>query len=370
MKKTVLLFILNWLFVVTEAQSGKPENFYVGTFTSEGAEGIYLCSFDPGSGDIAMKQVFKGVDNPNYLRKSKDGGFLYVVSRPPQKTDTTGGNVAAYRIMEHGSLVFINKHSTHGDDPCYTDVSSDGKWVVIANYGGGSVALFPVNADGSLNPASSVDQHRGSGPDIKRQASAHAHSIRFSGQSDIIYAADLGTDRLFAYKIDGQFNRLIPASPPFVTLPPGSGPRHFEFSDDGNYCYVVNELTSTLVVYKNQDNQLTALQTISALPHNYQGVSYCADIHLSRDGKLVYASNRGDNSIVVFRRMEDGKLETLKYVSTEGNWPRNFTIDPSGKYMLVANQRSNNIVVFRLENGIPVYTGKDLKINAPVCLEF
>jgi 6-phosphogluconolactonase len=358
------------MVMVAGAQSGVLENFYVGTFTSEGAEGIYLCTFDPGSGEIALKQVFKGVDDPSYLRKSQDGRFLFVVSRPPQKTDTTGGNVAAYRIMENGSLVFVNKQPTHGDDPCYTDVSSDGKWLVVANYGGGSVALFPLNGDGSLNPASSVVQHRGSGPDIKRQTMAHAHSIRFSKQSDIIYAADLGIDKLLAYKIDSQVNRLISASQPFVALPPGSGPRHFEFSDDGKYCYVVNELSSTVVVYKNQDNQLTVMQTITALPQNFSGVSYCADIHLSPDGKLVYASNRGNNSIVVFRRQEDGKLVTLKHVSTEGNWPRNFTLDPTGKYMLVANQRSHNIVVFRLENGIPVFTGKELKINAPVCLEF
>lgn len=370
MKRYALLLVLVAIFGIAEAQSGTPLNFYTGTFTSEGSEGIYLCSFDQTSGDISQMQVFKGVDNPNYLNKSADGKYLYVASRPPKPVDPEGGSVLAYRISADGTLEFLNKQSSHGQDPSYVEMSADGKFVAVANYGGGSVALFPVRDNGSLEPASSVIVHEGSGPDKARQQKAYAHSIRFLKGIDLVYAADLGTDKLFVYSLDRTSKKLVPAAQPFVMLPPGSGPRHFDFTEDMKYIYVVNELLSTVTVFQKKDEQMSEIQTISALPPDFKGVSYCADIHLSPDGKLVYASNRGHNSLVVFKREADGKLSLLKHVSTEGNWPRNFAIDPSGKFILVANQRSHNITVFKLENGIPVFTGKELKIPAPVCIEF
>jgi 6-phosphogluconolactonase len=370
MERNILFIVLINICMAVGAQHKTPEMFYTGTFTSEGAEGIYLCSFDQASGDISQVQVFKAVDNPNYLNTSPDGKYLYVVSRSPKPIDPDGGSVLAYRIKPDRMLEFLNIQSSHGDDPCYVEVSADGKFVAVANYGGGSVALFPVKDDGSLEPASSVIRHEGSGPNKARQQKAYAHSIRFSKVNDLLYAADLGTDKLFIYSLDRTSKKLIPASQPFVMLPPGSGPRHFDFTGDMKYFYVANELLSTVTVFQNMDGQMSEIQTISALPSDFAGVSYCADIHLSPDGKYVYASNRGHQSIVVFRREDDGKLTYLKNVSTEGNWPRNFALDPSGIYMLVANQRSHNITVFRMENGIPVFTGKELKIPAPVCIEF
>jgi 6-phosphogluconolactonase len=250
------------------------------------------------------------------------------------------------------------------------DVSSDGKWVAVANYGSGSVALFPVSEKGFLQPASSVVQHTGSGPDTRRQASAHAHSISFSGHNGLIYAADLGVDRLYVYRMEPETGRLISASQPYVSLPPGSGPRHFVFSKEGSRCYVANELSSTVSVLESRENHLKLLQTVSSLPAGFIGTSYCADIHMSADGKNVYVSNRGDQSIAVFKTLEDGTLGTPVHVSTHGNWPRNFVLDPSGNFMLVANQRSHNITVFRIENGIPVFTGKEFKTPSPVCVKF
>jgi 6-phosphogluconolactonase len=366
-----------WLFLVcfmsaswVYSQDGKLEKMYVGTFTSEGAEGIYLCNFNPLTGDLVQSQVFKGIDNPNFLRKSPDGKFLYVTTRAPFAVDPSGGSVVSYRINQSGALEFINKQSSQGNDPCYVDVSPDGKWVAIGNYGGGSVAIYPVNQDGSLKPASSLIKHRGSGPHPTRQKAPYAHSIRFMSDGLTLIAADLGTDQLLIYKLDKSTGILSSGDQAFVTLPPGSGPRHFEFTADEKFGYVANELNSTISVIERINGQLQVKQTLSTLPAGFKGTSFCADIHLSPDEKFVYVSNRGHQSIAVFERKADGSLSVVDHVHVQGDWPRNFTIHPSGKYMLVANQRSHNIAVFQLRDGIPVFTGKELKLPAPVCLEF
>ncbi len=370
MIKLAFSFILVFALSVLSAQDNGTGIMYVGTFTSEGAEGIYQCSFNASTGELSQVSVFKGVDNPGFLRKSPDGKFLYVVTRAPVTVDPAGGSVAAYRIGLQGNLEFLNKQSSQGRDPCYVDVSPDGKWVAIANYGGGSVAIYPVNQDGSLKPASSLVKHEGSGPHPTRQKAPYAHSIRFSKDGKTLYAADLGTDQLLVYQLDEVTGMISPSVQPFVALPPGSGPRHFEFSSDEKFCYVANELNSTVSVVERKSGRWTVTETLSTLPSEFTGDSFCADIHLSADGKFVYVSNRGHQSIAVFGRNSNGSLTAITHVNVQGDWPRNFTIDPSGKYMLVANQRSHNIAVFELRNGVPVYTGKDIKLPAPVCLAF
>jgi len=369
MKRSIFLGLLLCMGMAVAAQTLKTCEFYVGTFTSEGSEGIYLCTFHPETGELNTKMVFKGLDNPNFLRKSADGRFMYAVSRPPRAIDPEGGAVSAFGINKDGSLRFINKQSSHGNDPCYVDVTGDNSFLAVANYGGGSVALYPLDKDGSIKPAGCVIPHHGSGPH-PRQNKAYAHSIRFSANSGWVYAADLGSDRLFAYRFDQAGNRLVPDEQMNMLLPPGSGPRHFEFTRDGTYCYVINELGSTVTVFRNEADKFAEIQNISTLPSGFSGMNYGADIHMSADGKLLYASNRGHNSIVVFRIEQDGKLTPITHVSTQGNWPRNFVLVPESPYMLVANQRSHNITVFRLESGIPVFTGRELKIPAPVCLVF
>lgn len=369
MKIFLLLVFINFASLAF-SQDEKSEKLYVGTFTTEGAEGIYLCTFNLATGDLVQSQVFKGVDNPNFLRKSPDGKYLYVTTRSPLAVDPSGGSVAAYRINQSGVLEFINKQSSQGNDPCYVDVSPDGKWVAIANYGGGTVAIYPVNQDGSLKPASSMIKHRGSGPHPTRQKAPYAHSIQFSKDGETLYAADLGTDQLLIYKLDKSTGIISPGDQAFVTLPPGSGPRHFEFTADEKFGYVANELNSTISVIEKINGQLQVKQTLSTLPAGFKGASFCADIHLSPDEKFVYVSNRGHQSIAVFERKADGSLSAVDHVHVQGDWPRNFIIHPSGKYMLVANQRSHNIAVFQMRDGMPVFTGKELKLPAPVCLEF
>lgn len=370
MKKLVLSFLLVLAITVLSAQDNDTGILYVGTFTSEGAEGIYQCSFNSSTGTISQTMVYKGVDNPNFLRKSPDGKYLYVVTRAPLSVDPSGGSVSAYRIGFRGNLEFLNKQSSQGNGPCYVDVSPNGKWVAIANYGGGSVAVYPVNQDGSLKPASAFVKHRGSGPHPSRQKEPHAHSIKFSEDGKTLYAADLGTDQLLIYQLDEATGMISQSVQPFVALPPGSGPRHFAFSTDEKFCYVANELNSTVSVLERKNDRWTVTETLSTLPSGFTGDSFCADIHLSPDGKFLYVSNRGHQSIAVFGINENGSLSTITNVNVQGDWPRNFTIDPSGKYMLVANQRSHNIAIFELRSGVPVYTGNDIKLPAPVCLEF
>jgi 6-phosphogluconolactonase len=359
-----------FLFFQCYAQTPDSGKFYVGTFTSEGAEGIYLCSFNFSTGEIALIKTFKGIDNPSFLKISPDRIFLYAVTRPSKEIEKSGGYIQAYKIGENGDLKFINKQVSHGSDPCHVDVSPDGNFTAIATYGGGTTSLYKINDDGKLNSASSTIINEGSGL-TSRQSAPHAHSIKFSKNGKQVFSADLGTDQLNIF--DLKKGKLIPAKQPFVKLPVGSGPRHFVFHPHADLIYVINELNSTICVIEKNSRNMEVVQTISTLPENFSGTSYCADIHISADGKYVYGSNRGDNSIAVFKTNSLTKqLEFLTTVSTHGEWPRNFTLTADGKFLLVANQHSGNIVVFKInaETGIPEFSGKELKLPAPVCLEF
>jgi 6-phosphogluconolactonase len=358
------------LFFQSYAQTPDPGKFYVGTFTSEGAEGIYLCSFDFSTGEIAQIKTFKGIDNPSFLKISPNRNFLYAVSRASEKIEKSGGYIQAYKIDQNGDLNFLNKQVSHGSGPCHVDVSPDGNFTAIATYGGGTTSLYKINDDGKVSPASSTIINEGSGP-TSRQTAPHAHAIKFSKDGKQAFSADLGTDQLNIF--DLKKGKMIPAKQPFVKLPPGSGPRHFDFHPNADVIYVINELNSTISVIDKNDRNREVVQTISTLPENFKETSYCADIHVSANGKYVYGSNRGHNSIAVFKTDPLTKrLEFLTTVSTRGEWPRNFTLTDDGKFLLVANQHSGNIVVFSIntETGIPEFSGKELKLPAPVCIEF
>lgn len=358
------------LFFQCFGQTPDSGKFYVGTFTTEGAEGIYLCSFDFSTGEMKLVNTFKGIDNPSFLKISPNRTFLYAVTRPPEKIEKSGGYIQAYEIGQNGNLKFLNKQVSHGADPCQVDVSPDGNFAAIATYGGGTTSLYKISEDGKVSEASSTIINEGTGP-TSRQKSPHAHSIKFSKDGKQAFSADLGTDRLNIF--DLKKGELIAAKQLFVNLPPASGPRHFAVHPQTDVIYVINELNSTISVIDKKGKNREVVQTISTLPENFKGTSYCADIHVSADGKYVYGSNRGHNSIAVFKTNPvTKKLEFLTTVSTRGEWPRNFTLTPDGKFLLTANQHSGNIVVFKIntETGVPEFSGKELKIPAPVCLEF
>jgi len=370
MKRQVFVLILLYLAAPVLSQEKNFQKFYVGTFTSGNSEGIYLCSLNTDTGEISLKRTFKGIDNPSFLKLSPDRKYLYVVSRATPVVEKEGGFVIAYKLKGNGDLQFLNKQVSNGSGPCHVDVSGDGKYVAIATYGGGTTSLYSIQKDGRLNKAKSIIINEGSGPNEARQNEPHAHSIKFSPFDNMVFSADLGTDQLNIYKLE---NSLITADQPFVKLEGGAGPRHFEFHPDGEVIYVINELNSTVSAIIKQTDKWEVFQNISTLPENFEGESYCADIHISSNGKYLYGSNRGHNSIAVFKVNSENKtLTSLGTVSVEGDWPRNFGITPDGNWMLVANQNSNDITAFKIDRdtGMPEFTGKKFDLPSPVCIEF
>lgn len=369
MKRLTITILLGLL--VSTVFSQNFQKLYVGTFTSEGAEGIYLCNFNTNTGDITLDKKFKGIDNPSFLKISPNKKYLYVVTRVTEAVEKSGGFVSAYKIGKDGSLKFLNKQVSNGSGPCHVDVSSDGKFVAIATYGGGTTSLYPVNENGSLAQATSIIVNEGRKSNNSRQVTPHAHSIKFSPFNNQVFSADLGTDQLNIFTLEG--NQLVPSNQKFVKLKTGAGPRHIDFHPNGHVIYVINELNSTVTSFKQNGQNWIQYQTITTLPAGFKGTSYCADIHLSTDGRFLYGSNRGDNSIAVFTVDSiSNKITSIGTVSAEGDWPRNFTLSTDGKFMLVANQNSGNITVFKIhqETGIPEFTGKEIKLPSPVCLEF
>ena len=370
MKRIVLVLLSFFMGNLVFGQNANLQKFYVGAYTSEGAKGIYLCTLDTETGEIKPVSTFEGVANPSFVRLSPDREYLYVVSETA-KNDGKTGYVHAYKVEQNGDLTLINSQESKGDNPCHVDVSPDGKNVLVSNYTSGTYSLFSVNADGSLAPAVKTIQNLGSGPNKDRQEGPHAHSAKFSPFSDEIFNADLGTDHVNIVHLEG--GTMVQQGQAFVQLPAGSGPRHFDFHPKGKAMFVINELNSTITVLHKIKNVWEAGQSISTLPGNFKGESFCADIHLSKDGKFLYGSNRGHNSIAIFKVDEkDQTLEMLGTVGVEGNWPRNFGLTPDGKWLLVANQRSGNITVFKVNtnDGSILFSGKQIKLPAPVCVEF
>jgi 6-phosphogluconolactonase len=288
--------------------------------------------------------------------------------------ENNSGGVAAYRIGDNYSLKLINHVLTYGANPCHVSVSPDGKLLVASNYTGGSLSVFRVEENGELSPLVQRIQDEGSGPFPERQTAPHVHSTQFVNQGKLLFAADLGIDQLKVFSVNPKAEIPLTAySPSFVKLPPGSGPRHFAFSPDGRYIYVVNELASTITVLMKYGEDWKDVQDIKTLPKDFKGESWAADIHLSADGRFVYASNRGHNSLVVFKRDQvNGKLELIETIPVEGNWPRNFAIDPTGQFILVANQKSDDVTVFKInpDSGKLKYTGIKVSNHSPVCLQF
>ena len=371
MKQTrIQFFLLLFIFLFLKSFS-QEEKLYVGTFTSEGAEGIYLCQFNASTGEVKLKKTFKALDNPSFLKVSPDRKKLIVVNRFPPEVEPSGGYVSAYSIESDGTLQFINKQISHGAGPCHVDVSPDSKWVAIATYGGGTTSLYPLNEKGTLLPATSTIAFEGSGPNTSRQKQPHAHSVKFSPFNQQVFCADLGTDKLHIFEL--KQNEMNFAGQSFVKTEPGAGPRHFAFHPQNKIIYIINELNSTITAIEKKNQEWKKFQEISTLPANYTSENYCADIHVSPDGRFLYGSNRGHNSIAVFSIDPDSNhLFFIKTVPAEGEWPRNFTLSPDGNHLLVANQHTGNITVFKInpETGIPDYTGNYLNLPAPVCLEF
>ena len=358
-----------------EPDTPKTYRLYVGTYTSGDSEGIYQYQFDTESGQLKQTGVTTGVTEPSFLTISADRKFLYAVNETVEFDGQPSGAVSAFAInADNGALTFLNQQATAGGAPCHLSIDKTGKMLLVANYVGGNIAVFPIGGDGKLAPASQVIQHEGSGPNERRQEAPHAHNIVFDAAENFAFATDLGIDKVMVYAVDKAAGQLSPVARFAAEVMPGAGPRHLALHPGGKFAYVIQELDNQITVmsYNNRNGSLKPLTTVSTLPADFSGRSYCADIHVHPNGKFLYGSNRGHNSIAVFTIAEDGGLTAIQHQAVGGDWPRNFTIDPTGNYLLVANQKSSNVVVFKIDqaSGLLSETGTTADVPNPVCLVF
>src|SRR3984957_7053132 len=352
--------------------------FYVGTYTEDGSKskGIYAYRFDADTGQITSLGLAAETTNPSFVALHPNGRFLYAVNEVGNYKGPNSGGVSAFSIdRATGKLTFLNELPSRGADPCYITVDQTGKYVLVANYTGGSVAVFPVLADGKLGEASAFVQHTGHGANPARQEGPPTHSIDLSADNRFAMVDDLGLDELDVYKFDASKGLLTPNSPPFAKLDAGSGPRHFVQRPDGKFAYVVAEMGHTVTVFSNDsaNGKLRPLQTISTLPKDFTGRNDDAEIRIHPSGKFLYASNRGEDSIVIYAiDKSKGTLTQVGSMSTGGKEPTNVEIDPTGTLLFAANKKSDNIVVFRIDQktGLLTPTGKVLEVGTPVCVKF
>ena len=346
---------------------------YIGSYASGAQDGIHVHQLDMSNGALTAQSSIGGIDNPSFLAISPDHRHLYAIGEVSEVNGQSGGAVAAFAIdQQSGALSHINTESSVGAGPCHISIDHTGCHAFVANYGGGSVAVLPINEDGSLGPASDFSQHEGSSVDPARQKEPHAHSFFVSPNNRYALAPDLGLDQIKVYAIDHQNGKLTEQEPGRVD--PGQGPRHLDFHPDNGHLYVINEMGNTITVFDfdEEAGTLTAGQTISTLPEGYAEVSHTADIHVHPNGKFVYGSNRGHDSIAVYAVQEDGSLESVEIVSAGGQGPRNFGLDPTGTYLIVGGGSSNDIFTFAVDanTGKLTPTGHKVELPSPVCHKF
>lgn len=355
-------------------ESSEPVNqeltMLVGTYTAGDSKGIYSFRFDEETGTATALSEAE-VENPSYLVPSADGKFVYAVSE--FNNEQAAANAFAFD-KEKGTFKWLNSQKTGGEDPCY--IITNGKNVMTANYSGGSISVFPIAKNGSLLPASDIIKFEGSGADKERQEKSHLHCVRITPDGKYLFADNLGTDQIHKFIIhpeadaENKESFLKEGSPAAFEVKAGSGPRHLTFAPNGNYAYLINELSGTVITFEYKDGNLKEIQTIAA---DTVGAKGSGDIHISPDGKFLYASNRlKADGIAIFRiDSENGKLTKTGYQLT-GIHPRNFIITPNGKYLLVACRDSNAMQVYErdADTGLLTDIQKDIKVDKPVCIKF
>jgi len=369
--------LLLFLFIMTTVSGSARELLvYIGTYTKTASKGIYAGRFDPATGRLGPLSLAAPATDPSFLALAPDGRHLYAVSESANELHAglPGGTVGSFAIdADTGLLTAVNHAASGGRSPCQLSVAPDGKHVFVANYNGGTVAMLPVLAGGGLGEPSCVIRHEGHGPHPTRQKQPHAHSIGVSPDGRFAYAADLGTDKVYTYRIDSAAGTLVPVAE--TAIAPGSGPRHLAFHPDDRHAYLVNELSSTVTVFARDPSAgtLTTLQTVTTLPAGFTGHSTAAEIAVHPGGRFVYASNRGHDSIAVFRvDPTAGTLTPVEDVSTQGKNPRHFALAPDGRWLIAANQDGNTLVIFAVDpaTGRLTPTGQSVPLGAPVCVRF
>ncbi|MBK8787814.1 MAG: lactonase family protein [Chitinophagaceae bacterium] len=372
MKHKFLLLVFLFLYGVT-AKAQQLSYLITGTYTSGKSEGIYVYQFNSDDGSAKAVSSIK-ISNPSFVAVSPDEKFVYSVEEDAANNGKEG-EVSAFSFnKETGKLSFLNRKPTGGDHPCYVSVDKTGRWVAAGNYSSGSLSLMPVLADGSLGTATSIIRHEGSGPNIGRQASPHVHGTFFSPDNRFLFVPDLGIDKVMIYAFDETTGKLTTAKQAFAESLPGSGPRHISFHPSNKYAYLMQELSGTVTAFKYKNGKLKSRQIISSMPAGDTSFAGSADIHVSPDGKFLYASNRAEsNTIAIFSiNQKNGKLSPVGHQSTLGKTPRNFNFDPAGNFLLVANQNSDQVVIFKInkETGLLTDTGNRIDVGKPVCLKW
>lgn len=376
------LFMISSMFpgplALAPAAADVPAQFwaYFGTYSGGKSQGIYVARFDTRTGALADPVLAAESRNPSFLAVHPNRRFLYAVGEVNRVDDRPGGGVSAFAIDgATGRLRALNRQSSGGAGPCHLACDGEGRHLLVANYGGGSVSVLPLDAEGRLGEATAFVQHRGSSVNRQRQEGPHAHWIEVDPANRFAWVADLGLDKLLAYRFDPSRGTLTPHEPPAVSLKPGAGPRHFAFAPDGTRGYAINELDSTITAFRYEASagRLIELGSVSTLPEGYTGDSTTAEIAVHPSGRFVYGSNRGHDSLAVFAvEAATGRLKLVEHVPTQGKTPRNFALEPGGRFLLAANQASDSVVVFRVdpETGRLTATGAPIVVGNPVCIVF
>ncbi|MFI1745104.1 lactonase family protein [Thalassobellus sediminis] len=351
--KLYLLFLSLVLILFNCTAQNIP--LYIGTYTKGDSEGIYRFEFNTKTGDLSNKQLVATIEQPSFISYNLDRTHIYAVS------EVNDGYISAYKVEDTGKLTFLNKVSVNGDIPCHISFNYKGE-MAVSNYGSGNVSLYTMSNNGALNEAFQIFDHN------TENKKARAHAAHFF--NDELYIADFGRNAVYYYKLKDDVYKL--ESPAIVKTTGNPGPRHFTLTNNGQYIYIINEQSSSITSVKRTDTGFEQIDYDTTLDEKFKGKSYCADIHLSKDERFLYGSNRGENSIAVFERnTKTGTINKIQSISTHGNYPRNFTLDPSGEFLLVANQISNNISIFKVNKTTgTIEFLKDYKAPTPVCLLF
>lgn len=359
--------------VVLSAVFAESLPVYFGTYTrgENSSKGIYRSVLNLETGKLSEPVLAAEAGNPSFIEIHPNGKFLYAVSEAGG-----AGSVSAYTIeVDTGKLKLLNKQPSSGVGPCHVNLDNEGRNLLVANYGSGSASVIPIKTDGRLGKPTGFVQHTGSSVKPRRQKGPHAHSINVSPDNRFAFVADLGIDKIMIYKLDIEKGTIVANSPPFVKVKPGAGPRHFAFHPNGKYAYVINELdcTVTAFAYESVSGALKEIQTITTLPNGFDGSNSCAEVRVHPSGKFLYGSNRGHDSIVVYRvNLANGTLTYVEHETADIKTPRNFNIELTGKFCLVANQDKDSVVVFRINNetGALEPIGNKVSVAKPVCVRF
>jgi 6-phosphogluconolactonase len=358
-----------------EGGSAAERTVYIGTFTGTGSKGIYTCRFDTATGALRVVGTTT-TESPSFLTLDPSGRYLYSVNEVNEYEGKPSGAVSAFAVDRGtGALRLIDQQPSGGAGPAYVAVDRARRFVLIANYAGGTAAVLPVRADGGLESPRQVIQDSGSGPVRNRQEKAHVHSVTLDPAERFALVADLGIDRVLVFRFDDRTGALTPAAEPWAQLPPGTGPRHLAFDPSGTHVYLVGELASNITAfhYDPATGALHSFQTESLLPPDFKGQNTAADVHLTPDGRFLYASNRGHDSIAVFAvDRGTGRLTLVQHQPSGGQIPRNFGIDPSGRFLLAAHQKTGNVVTHRIDprTGRLTAAGEVVEIPSAVCIHF